>query len=114
MGAKKYYQITSLGKQILANWINEPVTELPLNRDLFSLKLFFVTQKDAEIIEKLFNDQIILISDQLKHLKAREALLFTDESQIQEHYGHYLILKRAISRQEGQLAWLKTALADFK
>ena len=64
-GSKKNYQITVTGDQVLSNWINDPVTELPLNRDLFSLKLFFVTKSDSKVIEKLFNDQIALISAQL-------------------------------------------------
>lgn len=64
-GRKKHYQITVTGEQVLSNWIKEPVTELPLNRDLFSLKLFFVTKSDSKVIEKLFNDQIALISAQL-------------------------------------------------
>lgn len=112
-GRKKHYQITVTGEQVLSNWIKEPVTELPLNRDLFSLKLFFVTKSDSKVIEKLFNDQIALISAQLEHLKARKKLLFADKVQIEQHFGHYLILNRAIARQEGQLSWLKETLAQL-
>ncbi|MFJ6956779.1 MAG: PadR family transcriptional regulator [Ligilactobacillus animalis] len=112
-GRKKHYQITVTGEQVLSNWIKEPVTELPLNRDLFSLKLFFVTKSDSKVIEKLFNDQIALISAQLEHLKARKKLLFADKDPIEQHFGHYLILNRAIARQEGQLNWLKETLAQL-
>lgn len=79
-GRKKHYQITVTGEQILSDWIKEPVTELPLNRDLFSLKLFFVTKSDSKVIEKLFNDQIALISAQLEHLKARKKLFDCGQS----------------------------------
>ncbi|WKB74309.1 PadR family transcriptional regulator [Ligilactobacillus animalis] len=112
-GRKKHYQITVTGEQVLSNWIKEPVIELPLNRDLFSLKLFFVTKSDSKVIEKLFNDQIALISAQLEHLKARKKLLFADKAPIEQHFGHYLILNRAIARQEGQLNWLKETLAQL-
>ncbi|GAA2964874.1 hypothetical protein FC48_GL000672 [Ligilactobacillus murinus DSM 20452 = NBRC 14221] len=47
--------------------------------------------------------QIDLIAGQLEHLKKRKHLLFEDSSYIQAHFGHYLILNRAIARQEGQL-----------
>ncbi|MDU1487289.1 hypothetical protein [Ligilactobacillus animalis] len=40
-------------------------------------------------------------------------MLFADKAPIEQHFGHYLILNRAIARQEGQLNWLKETLAQL-
>ena len=37
-----YYKLLPLGKQKLTRWIEEPLEDLPVSQDLFSLKLFFI------------------------------------------------------------------------
>lgn len=112
-GREKHYLLTSTGALVLADWIKTPVKELPLTRDLFSLKLFFVTKQTDPELHPLFQNQIDLIAGQLEHLKKRKHLLFEDSSYIQAHFGHYLILNRAIARQEGQLKWLTETYTDL-
>ncbi len=103
-----FYSLTPIGEEELANWIRQPITELPINHDLFSLKLFFINQKDDPRLSTLINEEKKLLNVQLIHLKEREKLIFSYDEAIQNNYGHYLILKRAISRIEGQLNWLKS------
>lgn len=100
-----HYSLTELGKQKLDEWIKQPLTELPINHDLFSLKLFFINDKFDPRIEKLITEEKALLNKQLAHLKIRKKLLF--ENGYQNNYGHYLILTRAISRIDGQLKWLE-------
>ncbi|MGQ5709674.1 PadR family transcriptional regulator [Lactobacillus sp. PSON] len=100
-----HYSLTELGKQKLDEWIKQPLTELPINHDLFSLKLFFINDKSDPRIEKLITEEKALLNKQLAHLKIRKKLLF--ENNYQNNYGHYLILTRAISRIDGQLKWLE-------
>ena len=85
----------------------EPVNKLPVSKDLFSLKIFFINDRNDLRLEKLFEHQIQLVSSSLNHLRKRRQTLFSRQEQIDQHYGHYLILARAISRQENQLAWLE-------
>lgn len=99
------YYLTSEGETILKKWIDQPL-ELPVNHDPFSLKMFFINDKNDDRIHKLINEEKDLLNDQLVHLKVRENVLFNNEKDIQNNYGHYLILTRAISRIEGQIAWL--------
>lgn len=101
------YFLTKTGTSILNNWIDQPL-ELPVNHDPFSLKMFFINDKNDSRVDELINEEKMLLTDQLAHLKMREELLFNDEKKIQKNYGHYLILARAISRIEGQITWLES------
>lgn len=101
-----YYRPTNLGKEIIADWLATPVVKLPVSKDLFSLKVFFINRADDPRLKTLIANQKKLVSQNLAHLKKRKAELFDTAEKINHNYGHYLILQRAISRQENQLAWL--------
>lgn len=107
---EKYYELTEAGKVVLNDWLGQTVEELPIHQDLFSLKLFFINDPKDTRIQQLVTNQVQLLKKDLHHLKKRLALVFPDEQAINRHYGHYLILKRAISRTAGQLAWLQQYL----
>ena len=68
--------------------------------------MFFIKRADDPRLKTLIANQKKLVSQNLAHLKKREAELFDTAEKINHNYGHYLILQRAISRQENQLAWL--------
>ncbi|WP_251546465.1 PadR family transcriptional regulator [Limosilactobacillus caecicola] len=111
---EKYYDITDEGRQVLNEWLGQLVDELPIHQDLFSLKLFFIQQADDPRIGDLINQQMKLLKQNLHHLKQREQQVFPNEEAVQHHYGHYLILKRAISRTQGQLEWLNETKKKLK
>ncbi|ABX27593.1 transcriptional regulator [Lactobacillus helveticus DPC 4571] len=102
------YSLTKKGALQLENWIKQPITELAVSHDLFSLKLFFINDQNDPRIAELINEEKALIKTQLQHLYARKKLLFDGQKDIEKNYGHYLILTRAISRNEGQLEWLNS------
>lgn len=102
------YSLTKKGSHQLENWIKQPITELAVSHDLFSLKLFFISDQTDPRIAELINEEKELINTQLQHLYTRKKLLFGDQTSIEKNYGHYLILTRAISRNEGQLEWLNS------
>lgn len=103
-----HYSLTAKGSTQLNNWIMQPLKELAVSHDLFSLKLFFINDQSDPRIKELIAEEKALIQNQLKHLNARKNLLFNSNTDIQNNYGHYLILTRAISRNEGQLKWLNS------
>ncbi|MDE7050007.1 MULTISPECIES: PadR family transcriptional regulator [Lactobacillus] len=105
---EKYYHLTKQGEEKLHDWIDIPITELPVMEDLFSLKLFFIQDPNDPRISVLVKEQLGLLENQLKHLKDRENSLFSSREQRERNYGHYLILERAISRLDNQIKWLKT------
>jgi len=101
-----YYHPTNLGREIIDNWLAQPVEKLPVSKDLFSLKVFFIKDRNDPRLKELISRQKMLVKRNLTHLKKRDAELFDTPTKIDHNYGHYLILQRAISRQENQLAWL--------
>lgn len=109
---EKQYSMTDLGRQILDDWLSLPSGETPLQKDIFSLKLFFIRNKSDKRIPILLKGQIELLAKHLRHLEQRKESLFAREENIDKHYGHYLILNRAIARNRAQLNWLKDNLVE--
>lgn len=103
-----YYSITENGEKILNNWISEPITQIPISRDLFSLKMFFITDPTDPRIKELVDEELKILKGQLEHLRQRERDVFQSEDCKKIRFGHYIILKRAMARLEGQIEWLKT------
>ncbi|QNQ84226.1 PadR family transcriptional regulator [Lactobacillus sp. PV037] len=103
-----YYSITENGEKILNSWISEPITQIPVSRDLFSLKMFFISDPTDPRIKELVEEELELLKKQLDHLKKREKAVFKNKEDKNLHYGHYVILKRAMARLQGQIEWLKT------
>lgn len=110
---EKYYTLTPQGKNVLQNWLNQPVEEIPMQRDLFSLKLFFIHDRKDPRIPALIDERSELLQTQLQHLKQRRQLLFSDEAAINNNFGHYAILERGIDRRVSQLRWLQQLKAMF-
>ena len=73
-----YYKLLPLGKQKLTRWIEEPLEDLPVSQDLFSLKLFFIQDVNHPELHRLVQEEIQLPETQLSYLKMREQLLFPD------------------------------------
>ena len=103
---EKYYTMTEAGEAELAQWLQAPILEAPVQKDMFSLKMFFIKDREDPRLWTMLQEERQLLEDNLTRLKAREAFLFSKEEDIQENFGHYLILTRAIDRVSGQLAWI--------
>ena len=83
----------------------------PLNDDnLFSLKLYFIRDQRDPLMEHLLTQEHAINQDKYAHLQKRLETVFFDEQQINENYGHYLILTRAIEREKNHIAWLQNNL----
>ncbi|APX71743.1 PadR family transcriptional regulator [Companilactobacillus allii] len=102
-----FYIITADGKSTLNNWLTEP---LSAKDDYFSLKLYFIKDRNNPLLKNLLEQQLQMTSDHYDHLLKRKSLLFTDESNKEENYGHFLILTRAIEREQNHIKWLKDKL----
>ncbi|HFU4001500.1 TPA: PadR family transcriptional regulator [Streptococcus suis] len=110
---EKQYAMTDTGRQILDDWLSVPNDETPQQKDLFSIKMFFIRDKNDPRIPGLLENQIELVTKHLKHLDSRKVELFSTKESIQDNYGHYLILTRAIERNRAQLKWLEDTLAGL-
>lgn len=111
---EKHYSLTTKGRQTLEEWLAVPTEETPQQKDIFSLKMFFIRNMDDERIVGLLEGQITLLEKHLSHLTERKESLFVDENFIAENYGHYLVLERAIARNQAQIDWLKMTLTQHK
>ncbi|NRN89381.1 hypothetical protein IMAU30044_01008 [Lactobacillus helveticus] len=78
------YSLTKKGALQLENWIKQPITELAVSHDLFSLKLFFINDQNDPLIAELINEEKALIKTQLQHLYARKKLLFSNQKDIEK------------------------------
>ena len=108
---ERHYSMTSQGQAFLEDWLSIPNEETPQQKDIFSLKMFFIRSMDDDRIVGHLEGQIVLLEKHLQHLLNRKETLF-DEAYIANNYGHYLVLERAIARNTGQLKWLRETLAQ--
>ncbi len=103
-----YYQLTSKGAALFDSWINEVVTVE--NEQYSILKIYFLKQTDQQIIRTILQATYDIHGQKLHNLLERQTLLTDTLDQKDDHYGHFLILSRAIDRETHHLAWLKTYL----
>ena len=92
-----FYTVTPKGYEVLRNWMQEPLTD---NEEIFSLKLYFIKDQSDPLLNNLLQQELELRQEKYDYLKGRLAEVFTDDATIKNNYGHYLILTRAIEREE--------------
>ena len=101
------YDITEEGLEVLKQWMEEESDDDATS----SLKLYFIRDQKDPLLQKIMNEQLEKHVKKLDHLKERKTLLFSHDEK-QDHYGHYLILTRAIEREENHIKWLKAQLGN--
>ncbi len=106
------YDITAAGHDHLLAWLHEPITAE--NDALSSLKLYFIHDRHSPTLAKILRTQVELHTKKLSHLRQRQQQLFSKDAQIDRQYGHFLILTRAIEREENNVDWLQRTLAGLK
>lgn len=103
---KKFYQITTAGEKLLADWMAEPLNPLVPTRDEFTMKLYLIHSATDPLVPKLFQEEIARHEEKYHYLKARWALLFNGNVDRDKQYGHRCILEQAILREKQRLEWL--------
>jgi len=103
-GKSTYYMVTNMGLEVLHQWMKEPLGD---SEELFSLKLYFVKDKTDPMLQYLIEQELQLNQKKYDYLQDRLKKVFFDEQQIDDNYGHYLILTRAIEREQNHIQWLK-------
>ncbi|MFC7395084.1 PadR family transcriptional regulator [Scopulibacillus cellulosilyticus] len=111
---KKIYSITKSGKQELDKWLNtfSPIPETA--KDEFMLKAYFISSMSKEEANELFTDQLIKRKRKLNHLDERfnelQEKIDDPISFDSPHFGHFLVLTKAIEREKGYIEWLERML----
>ncbi|MBP1048284.1 PadR family transcriptional regulator [Enterococcus sp. BWM-S5] len=103
---KKAYSITEAGKIELVNWLDTPSEALPVNRDEFVVKLYFINNMDDPHLLEVINNQYKLHEARLAHLERRKELIFSSQKEIDDNYGHFLILDHGLTRERDYVSWL--------
>lgn len=107
---ERQYEMTAEGRKVLDQWLSIPNDITPLQKDIFSLKMFFIKDKNDPKVRELLTSQIALVEKHLKHMQQRKADIFSSQGSEERHYGHYLIVSRAIDRNQKQLKWLQDTI----
>lgn len=101
---KHFYHLTQHGLSVLHHWMKEPLSDVPPSKDEFPLKVYLIDDATNPLLSDLINEEIARHEAKLLYLKGRMTTISAaDES---PHYGHMLILRRAIHRENSYLLWL--------
>lgn len=81
------------------------------------LRLYFSAAIPKEESKRLFENQIAKRKEKLEHLyESKQSLQLMEEkpdSPDSPQFGHFLVLSRAINREESYIAWLEETLTLF-
>ncbi|WP_322906263.1 PadR family transcriptional regulator [Paenibacillus campi] len=134
---KKMYTITDHGRQQLLAWAAQPESLPETEKDEFMLKMYFIHTLSLEQAHALFTDQLRQRRAKLADLQQRyeqlmpifmahkqqnadsdapngrkageaESLSFNDPQ-----LGHYLVLTKALAREQSYVDWLERHLKLF-
>ena len=102
-----FYSLTETGHEILRNWMQEPLTD---NEEIFSLKLYFIKSQSDPLLKNLLQQELEVKRTKYAYLTQRLQQVFTDDDKIKDNFGQYLILTRAIEREQNHIQWLENNL----
>lgn len=106
---KKQYFITSAGQEIFNAWLKSP-SELDNTHDEFILKLFFIDNAQSPLLKPMIATQQKYHEDKLKQLTSQFKQKFSTQEKIDQSFGHSLVLRHAIDREQGYSRWLEEML----
>lgn len=102
---KKLYLITKAGETLFDQWLKEP--SLPDNsHDEFILKLYFINDAHSSLLPVMLREQAKIHHAKLGHLEQQLKRKFPDQTAIDRQYGHFLVLRHALNRENQYANWL--------
>lgn len=116
--AKKIYFLTSLGKEKVENWLNEP-TPFTLTKDEWVAKVYVIGSIDIELGKKLFYEREKYLQEQIKICQQKLETIEQRKENIeyyQHDFGRYLVVVRRIGLLKEELnwcAWAKECYQEF-
>lgn len=110
---KKYYHLAPAGKQLLRDWLAQPLGNMMPTRDEFTMKLYLIRSRKDPQLWQLFQEDIQRHEERLAHLQLRWQMLFPTREAQEKNYGHALILQEAIQRETRKLEWEKKQLTEI-
>ena len=112
---KKIYSITTIGRQELHQWLVHSMLIPQTLKDAFMLKAYFFSAMNLDEARQQFSDQLKMRKEKLAYLNEQMNILESNDdfnlSPKSQHFGNYLVLTRAIEREQGYILWLKKSLA---
>lgn len=112
---KKMYSITAKGKEELHKWLIQSMLIPQTLKDEFMLKAYFFSSLHLDEAKEQFFDQLKKRTEKLAYLKEQMNTMEKNKdfapSPLSPHFGHYLVLTRAIEREQGYICWLEQSLA---
>jgi PadR family transcriptional regulator, regulatory protein AphA len=116
---RKRYSITKLGKADLQNWLENPITEIVLNKDELLLKLFFSANMKKENLLQELELHLKLHSEKLNHYVQVSKKQIKDSAKDYPHFKKDAILWEATRRmgelnEKASIEWLKETISVIK
>lgn len=120
---KKMYTITDAGRKELLAWAVSPEPLPETEKDAFMLKMYFIHTLSREEAHTLFEHQLHQRQEKLVHLEEEYQQLLPvfgierTEGEMMNfdhpHLGHYLVLTKAIAREQSYVQWLTQHMQLF-
>ncbi|AMV61164.1 Negative regulator of phenolic acid metabolism PadR [Pediococcus damnosus] len=106
---KKQYFITNKGQKIFYAWLKSP-SDLDNTHDEFILKLFFIDDAQSPLLKPMIITQQKYHEEKLQQLNTQFKQKFSTQKKIDQNFGHSLVLRHAIDREQGYSNWLTEML----
>lgn len=116
---RKRYSITKLGKADLQNWLENPITEIALNKDELLLKFFFSATVQKEKLIQELELHLKLHKEKLNHYLKISKKQIQDSAKQYPQFKKDTILWEATRRmgelyERATIEWLKETISMIK
>lgn len=110
---KKQYSLTSKGREEFLAWMNEDLELPPTPKSEFLLQVFFSSCLPEKRRMEMMAYQLKLHQNRLEQLRENQKKFTAIPSKEAPAFGDYLVLLRAIMREENNCKWLELCLQMY-
>ncbi|MGI2328957.1 PadR family transcriptional regulator [Planococcus sp. YIM B11945] len=104
---KKEYQITLSGKQALKNWLEQPIVELPAEKNELLLKVFFSRHQEPKTIQRHLKSYQEKLSARLLTYRGIKEMISTQLFNEEDAPYWIITLDYGLSTTQAAIDWCK-------
>lgn len=107
---KKEYSLTAKGREEFLQWMNRDLELPPTPKSEFLLQTFFSSCLPEQRRKEMLARQLQLHQGRLQQLRSNQRKFAAIPAKDDPAFGDYLVLLRAIMREENNCKWLQTCM----